>query len=51
MAKPNSRFFADPLYSRMADDLHLGGTLSIAGSALLGLCRGVAIRAVAIICP
>lgn len=25
MSKPNSAFFVDPLYSRMADDLHLGG--------------------------
>ena len=25
MAKSRSSFFVDPLYSRMADDLHLGG--------------------------
>ena len=25
MSKPTSAFFVDPLYSRMADDLHLGG--------------------------
>ncbi len=25
MAKPTSSFFVDPLYSRMAEDLHLGG--------------------------
>ena len=25
MSKPRSPFFVDPLYSRMAEDLHLGG--------------------------